>query len=98
MSEAESGPRNAPPKLAKRLAVRRLLIATIGAASVNYATGCEDVYGQSVANLMAPPFMPPGPSERDASAPPPEVSNPDGLTPFPDGGSEEGRRQRRRSR
>jgi hypothetical protein len=40
---------------------RRLLVATIGAASVQFATACEggENIGTFVANLMAAPFVPP---------------------------------------
>jgi hypothetical protein len=48
---------NAP---GKRFQPRRLLIATLGAATVNYVAGCgSDTFFTSVANLMAPPIMPP---------------------------------------
>jgi hypothetical protein len=50
-------PPNAPRK---RFDSRRVLIATLGAATVNYAVGCgSDTLFTSVANLMAPPFLPP---------------------------------------
>jgi hypothetical protein len=58
MSEADkpSSPRARVPR--KLVGTRRLLIATIGAATVNYA-GCDhDITMTSVANLIAPPFMP----------------------------------------
>ena len=43
--------------LVRRLpAARRLLVATIGAATVQFATGCNR--GSYVANLMAAPEMP----------------------------------------
>jgi hypothetical protein len=37
-------------------AARRLLVATVGAATVYFAPGCDG--GSAVANLMAPPFLP----------------------------------------
>jgi hypothetical protein len=44
----------------KRFDARRLLIATLGAATVNYVVGCgSDTLFTSVANLMAPPILPP---------------------------------------
>jgi hypothetical protein len=52
----------------KRFDARRLLIAGIGVATVNYAQGCGgDVLFTSVANLMAPPNMAP-PSSRPGFA------------------------------
>jgi hypothetical protein len=64
MAKPESDP-SAPlaqPLSAPRrgFTARRLLIATIGAATVNYAMGCGgDTLFTSVANLMAPPMLPP---------------------------------------
>jgi hypothetical protein len=60
MSKTETTP-NTITRLtpAKRNGARRLLIATIGAATVNYASGCGDTMFTSVANLMAPPILPP---------------------------------------
>ena len=89
MSEIED-PSNtrvlAPRKL---LGARRLLIATIGAATVNYA-GCGDNTMTLVANLVAAPYMPP---QDGGSAVPPVGTNPSGLAgayappeaPDPDG-------------
>jgi hypothetical protein len=59
-----------------------LLIATIGAATVNYA-GCGDDTMTLVANLMAAPFMPPRDGEAGRSAPP-SGSNPEGLAGAPE--------------
>jgi hypothetical protein len=73
MSKVENDPSNqrvpAPRKL---VGARRLLIATIGAATVNYA-GCGDDTMTLVANLMAAPFMPP------PDAGPHVAPNPSGL-------------------
>ena len=86
MSQAESGPKNTRPR---RVSARRLLAATIGAATLNYATGCEDVYGMAIANLMAPPMMPPGPNAPDAALP--DLDNPNGpMFPPPQDGLEDG--------
>jgi hypothetical protein len=75
----------APRKL---VGARRLLIATIGAATVNYA-GCGDDTMTLVANLVAAPYMPP---QDGGSGGPPIGTNPNGLagraapeTPDPDG-------------
>jgi hypothetical protein len=43
---------------ARPLRARRLLVATVGAASVTFSA-CADELSTYVANLMAPPFMPP---------------------------------------
>jgi hypothetical protein len=80
MSESMDASKRAPvPR--KLVGARRLLIATIGAATVNYA-GCGDDTMTLVANLMAAPYMPPqdGEAGRDA---PPDMSNPEGLAGTP---------------
>jgi hypothetical protein len=69
MSDVRDKP--VPPR--KLVGARRLLIATIGAATVNYA-GCGDETMTLVANLMAAPFMPP-----QAGGGSPQVSNPGDL-------------------
>jgi hypothetical protein len=52
-----------PPR---SLRARRLLVATIGAASVTFA-GCGEKFGTFVSNLMAPPFMPPASAHGNAA-------------------------------
>jgi hypothetical protein len=75
-------PRSVPRK---RFDPRRLLIATLGAATVNYVAGCgSEPFYTSVANLMAPPFVPPasgnggtgGESGIDGPVPPPVAGSP----------------------
>jgi hypothetical protein len=80
MSEFEDASKRAPmPR--KLVGARRLLIATIGAATVNYA-GCGDDTMTLVANLMAAPYMPPQDGEAGRNAPP-DVSNPEHLAGAP---------------
>lgn len=55
---------------------RRLLVATIGAATVSYA-GCGEDTMTLVANLMAAPFMPPQDGQAGSGGSP-QVSNPKG--------------------
>jgi hypothetical protein len=77
----------------KRLTPRKLLVATLGAATVNYAIGCGvEEHTSTSGNLMAPP---PG-TFVDAPAPPgggagtPAPANPEpakpGMLPPPDAG------------
>jgi hypothetical protein len=86
-----------PRKLA---GARRLLIASIGAATVNYA-GCGDDTMTLVANLMAAPFMPPQGDGGAGRSAPTAGSNPEGAAGVPaispppntedmDGGTNEG--------
>ncbi|HKP56651.1 MAG TPA: hypothetical protein VJV78_08025 [Polyangiales bacterium] len=65
-------PRIRPPR--KLAGARRLLVATIGAATVNYA-GCGDDTMTLVANLMAAPFMPPPAGGGAGTSAPPVVPN-----------------------
>jgi hypothetical protein len=52
----------------KRLSARRLLVATIGAATVNFTAGCRGaLQSTSVANLMAAPYMAPPDQNGDAA-------------------------------
>jgi hypothetical protein len=58
---AEKAAEEGPARFARKPpGARRLLVATIGAASVQFATGCDgENFGTFVANLMAAPYVPP---------------------------------------
>jgi hypothetical protein len=93
MSKIETTPNDATPRTpAKRNGARRLLIATIGAATVNYAAGCGDATFTSVANLMAPPILPPasgtGGDASVGAAGEPGIANPIPIKPSHPAGSD----------
>lgn len=77
MFEVEDPSKKRVSALRKLVGGRHLLIATIGAATVNYA-GCGEDTMSLVANLMAAPYLPPQDGAAGATAPP-DVSNPSGL-------------------
>lgn len=77
------------PRIRRLVGARRLLVATIGAATVNYA-GCGNDEMSLVANLMAAPFMPPPNGGEAGRGGPPVVPNPDGFASVPPAADQDG--------
>lgn len=58
MAEHDDSPNPRTPSQPPRRAAKRLLVASIGVATLHYTGACKESFGHSVSNLMAFPTPP----------------------------------------